>query len=164
MEELLALLQGGLHSRESVQDILSVNQETAKHGIVFTPRQAAALMNARDRALHASGRLELYGGVMKKLILAFIGSPYFERDLQEETLCALIETFYLLKSETFDALSDDELIAAMRELFDGACRGCIELMQDAAYEQLVRRAHGAVHAGDEEGEEQNDGWGYDFNE
>ena len=158
MDELISLFQSGLPDRESAADILSVNRQTAVHGLVFTPAQAASLVAARERALSSAGRLELNGGVIKKLILAFCASPYFDVELAEEILCPLLETFYLLKNETFDALSDDALIAFMRELFDGACKGCMELMQDAAFEQLIRRAHGA-DAG--EGEEQDESFGED---
>ncbi len=155
MDELISLFQSGLPSRESAADILSVNRQTARHGLVFTPRQAASLVAARERALSATGRLELAGGVIKKLILAFCDSPYFDAELAEETLCPLLETFYQLKNETFDAFSDDTLIAVLRELFDGACKGCMDVLQDAAFEQLIRRAHGANDCKEEE-EEQYD--------
>ena len=152
VEELLSLFHGGLHSRESAMDILSLNHITVERGLVLTPMTATSLIKARDKALVAAGRLEMYGGVMKKLIRAFYDSPYFDIGLAEETFCELIETFYLLKSETFDTLSDDSLVHVMRELFDNPCHGCMQALYDAAFDQLIRRTHGA-EVEKEEGEQ-----------
>lgn len=155
VEDLLSLFHSGLHSRESAADILSLNQLTAAQGLLLTPMMASSLIKARDKALIAAGRLEMYGGVMKKLILAFCDSPFFDLSLAEETFCELIETFYLLKSETFDMLSDDALVHAMRELFD-TCHGCIQTLKDAAFDQLIRRAHGVELEKEEGGQADED--------
>ncbi len=76
MDDLLALMNGSPMRRESVSDILGVNDITAQTGLVFTPRQAIALLHARDLALSDSGRLELGSGIVKKMILAFYESPF----------------------------------------------------------------------------------------
>lgn len=156
MEKLLSLIHSEMHSRESAMDILSLNQITAAQGLMITPLMAASLMQAREKALEAAGRLEMYGGVMKKLILGFYDSPYFDVSLAEETFCELIEIFYFLKSETCDTLCDNALIQILREIFDNPCRGSMQALQDAAFDHLVRRAHGA-HLYHEEGAQADEG-------
>ncbi len=153
MDDLLALVHSAVIRRENVADILGVNDTTSQAGLVFSPGQAAALLEARDLALAGSGRLELGTGVVKKLILAFYDSPFFFRERAVDTLESLTDTFYQLKNETFDTLSDDELIRFLREHFDGECQGSLTMLRDAAFEQLVRQAHGAARE-----DEREDGW------
>ena len=157
MDELLVLFRGSALSRETVSDILEVNETTAQTGLVFSPRQAAALLQARDRALSGSGRLELGGGMLKKLIMAFYDSPFFENGQAVDTLESLLEIFYQMKNETFDTLGDDELIVFLKDRYDGECRGSLELLRDAAFSHLSRVIHGAAgNDGETEEEEETD--------
>ena len=157
MDELLVLFRGSALSRETVSDILEVNETTSQTGLVFSPRQAAALLQARDRALSGSGRLELGGGMLKKLIMAFYDSPFFENGQAVDTLESLLEIFYQMKNETFDTLGDDELIVFLKDRYDGECRGSLELLRDAAFSHLSRVIHGATgNDGETEEEEETD--------
>ena len=153
MDDLLALFQCSLLKRENVSDILAVNGTTAQAGLVFSPGQAVALLKARGQALHDSGRLELKGGIVKKLILAFYDSPFFLKEQAVDTLEALLDVFYHLKNETFDSLGDDELIGFLRERFDGECQGSLERLRDEAFDGLARKIHGAAR---EDGSREND--------
>jgi hypothetical protein len=154
MDDLIKLFQGSLIRRESVSDILGVNSTTAQTGLIFSPSQAAVILQARDRALSDNGRLELGSGMVKKLILAFYDSPFFQNVQAVDTLESLLEIFYYMKNETFDTIGDDELIAFLRERFDGECRGSLELLRDDAIRHLARVIHGAVR---EDGEAEDDG-------
>ena len=143
INHLLALFQGSLIRRESVSDILDVNEATAQTGLIFTPQQAVTLLQARDDALSDSGRLELGSGMVKRLILAFSESPFFQNGQAVDILSELMDLFYHLKNETFDLLSDSELLCFLRELYDGECRGSLALLRDAAINRLARVIHGA---------------------
>lgn len=158
MDDLMMLFQGSLIRRESVSDILSVNSTTVQTGLVFTPRQALALLQARDRALMDSGRMEFGSGIVKKLILAFYDSLFFQNGQAVDTLESLLEIFYHMKNETFDTLCDDELIDFLRERFDGECQGSMDLLRDDAFRHLARVAHGAAM---EEGEAEENEEGKD---
>jgi hypothetical protein len=155
MDDLMVLILGPLTERGSVSDILKVNETTAQTGLVFTPNQALALLQARSQALADSGRMELGSGILQKMILAFYDSPFFQNGQAVDTLESLMEIFYQMKNETFDTLADDELIAFLRNRFDGECRGSMELMRDAAFNHLARAAHGAFR-GDGEAEDANE--------
>lgn len=158
MDDLMMLFKGTALRRESISDILKVNGTTAQTGLVLSPRQAAALLQARDRALEGSGRLELGGGMVKKLILAFYDSPFFQNGQALDMLESLLEIFYHMKNDTFDTLGDDELIVFLRNRFDGECRGSMELLRDSAFNHLSRVTHGAAFGDGEtvEGEEEAD--------
>lgn len=106
----------------AVNSILSCNEETCQYGLVLTVEQAHALVLSRNQSLKASGRIELGGGVIEKLIQSFAGSPYITPENYEETLHRLIDIFYSFKSDTWEAVSDDQLIEFMKDAFDGSCR------------------------------------------
>lgn len=113
----------------AVNSILSCNEETYQYGLLLTVEQAHALVLSRNQSLKASGRIELGGGVIEKLIQSFAGSPYITPENYEETLHRLIDIFYSFKSDTWESVSDDQLIEFMKDAFDGSCRGCLELLE-----------------------------------
>jgi hypothetical protein len=155
----MTLFQGAVIRRESVSEILGVNGTTSPKGLVFTPKQAMALLAARDRALLDSGRLELGSGIVKKMILAFYDSSYFQNEQAVDTLESLLEIFYQMKNETFDTLGDDDLIAFLRRRYDRECQGSLELLRDEAFRHLLRITHGAVCE-----EEEDEEYGEDADE
>lgn len=125
----------------AVNSILSCNEETCQYGLVLTVEQAHALVLSRNQSLKASGRIELGGGVIEKLIQSFAGSPYITPKNYEETLHRLIDIFYSFKSDTWEAVSDDQLIEFMKEAFDGSCRGCLELLEAREMARLSSHIH-----------------------
>jgi hypothetical protein len=143
MSNLSVLQPNTFLRREAATDILRVNRATASAGLILSQSQAAALVSARDRALTGTGRVELGSGVVEKLILAFYDSPFFQPDQAVETFDGLLEIFYYLKNETFDTIGDKDLIAFLREHFDGECKGSLELLQGVPLDRLARRIHGA---------------------
>ena len=87
-----------------------------------------------------SGRVEFEGGILPKLIGAFCDSPYAETETWAETLAALQEAFYFFKSEAEDRLTDDELIAFMKSVFNGRAQGSAEYLTGTSLEALCRYA------------------------
>lgn len=127
----------------AVNSILSCNEETCQYGLILTPEQAQALVLSRNQSLKASGRIELGGGVIEKLIHSFAGSPYINAGNYEETLHCLIDIFYSFKSDTWETVSDNQLIEFMKNAFDGSCRGSLELLE--AREMTLLSSH--IHSG-----------------
>ncbi len=124
-------------SQATVRELLECNAITHRYGLALTAADAQALAETHAAALKASGRVDFTGDLLKKLIVAFCDSPWLDRHNYVETLHALTETFYYFKNETLDALGDDELIACMKDFFDGSCRGAIDLLQRRELEQLA---------------------------
>lgn len=129
---------GALRQKESVAELLKLNSVTAPFGLALTEEQAIALSQNREAALRQTARLEFGGGILSKLVLAFRDSPYLPGDDPIEILSELTELFYEYKNETLDALTDDELLTAMKTAFDGPCHGSTELLAGKSLEALAR--------------------------
>lgn len=103
---------------------------SARAGLPLSAQQAEALFAHQERTLLDLGRVDFSGGILPKLMAAFADSPYVLTEGWPDTLAALTELFYAFKSETRDAMADDNLLLAMRRLFDGACGGSAEALAD----------------------------------
>lgn len=128
----LVAINGPLIERQTADRILACNEEIGKYGLVLTEQQALALAQTRTRALKESKRIELNGGIVDKLILAFCDSQYIQRDTYEDTLHELINLFYELKNNTWDTVSDDEIIGFMKDAFNTRCHGSLEQLSGEA--------------------------------
>lgn len=145
--------------KQATEEVLQCNEETSRYGLTLTPEQAAALVETRFQALQKTGRIEFGGGVIDKIIHAFGDSPYINGENYEETLHDLIEIFYEYKNETFERISDDDLIQWMRTSFNGNCHGSVELLAGRELAQLGKKLRAGYtlkeikRAGEEEGED-----------
>lgn len=116
--------------------LLQLNTVTERYGLTLKETDIARLNETRFQALSDSGRMEFGAGVLPKIVYAFCDSPYLTRDTYVETLSALTAAFYHFKGEAMERLSDDELVAAMKDAFDGPCQGSMELLSGTALENL----------------------------
>lgn len=114
------------------------NRMTEPYGLVLTQSQMERLTARRREVLRAVGRVEFGEGVLPRLILAFRDSPYLEQHDYEEQLDGLQELFYRLKNECGEGLTDDELIGAMKRLYDGPAGGSLEFLAGVPADDLRR--------------------------
>lgn len=128
----LVTINSYLMESQAADKILSCNEEISKYGLVLTKEQAMALAKTRTDALKENKRIELNGGIVHKLILAFCDSSYIEENSFEDILHELINLFYNLKNNTWDTISDDELIEFMKNSFNNCCQGSLELLYSEA--------------------------------
>lgn len=128
----LVAMNSSLMERQAVDKLLACNEEIGKYGLALTEQQALTLIQMRTDALKETKRIELNGGVVDKLILAFCDSPYIEKDTCEGILHELISLFYESKNNTWDTVSDDDMIEFMKEAFNGRCHGSLELLSGEA--------------------------------
>lgn len=132
--------------------ILSRNAATAKHGIVLTESQAAAIAASQTAALKKAGRIEFGFGIADKAISLFADSPYIIPDEYEQTISDLISLFYTFRNEADGMLSDDELLNFMKNSFDGRCAGSLELLAQQVSEfSRHLRSGGAPETFEKEG-------------
>lgn len=124
----LISLSSGVMQKQAVRDILRCNERSEQYGLVLTPEQAKELAETRDTSLRENGRIEFGAGVVDKIINAFCDSPYLMKENYVETLHELVELFYYYKTEAEDRITDDDLIAFMKEAFNGECAGSLELL------------------------------------
>ena len=113
------------------------NALTEKYGLALTGAQMERLAAGRSRALLAAGRVEFGPGILPKLVLAFRDSPYLEQYCYEETLADLQDLFYQLKNQCGEGLADDELIGAMKLLYDGPAGGESDFLAGVPAEVLT---------------------------
>jgi hypothetical protein len=95
------------------------------------------LAKARGRALSDHGRVEFGASAVYRIIYGFCDSPFLQQDEYEATLLELTDAFYYFKNECGDQLTDDELIAAMRNRYD-AYDGSTEAVIGTSLESLCR--------------------------
>ena len=128
----LVAIGSSLMERQAIDKILACNEKIEKYGLALTEQQALALVQTRTNALKEHKRIELNGGIVDKLILAFYDSPYIEKDVYEDILHDLINLFYDLKNNTWDIISDDDVIEFMKNSFNNCCHGSLELLAGEA--------------------------------
>lgn len=126
-------------AKKVVAEVLECNEITKRYGITITEQDAKSLVQTRIQALENAGRVEFAGGALPAIINAFADSPYLEDDTYLDTLHLLVETFYEYKTETLDAIDDDELIAQMRRHFDTTCQGSAEWLREDVLSAISRR-------------------------
>lgn len=138
MEELVTYLGPGT-AADARRELAACNAACSRFGLILTPRELEELAEARQQALTATGRVEFGGGILPKLAAAFCGSPYLNAEDYAATLAELQEAFYYFKNESRDALSDDELLRRMAELYDGPAGGSMDYLCSTALPALCRR-------------------------
>lgn len=119
-------------------ELLETNHKASKYGLILTPEEIKNMRVVRNQALHNYGRVELGIEVSKALAEVFCTSPYINDKNYASTLNELHEIFYYLKNETEDKISDFELIEIMKDCFDNACRGSLELLKSKLEEFAER--------------------------
>lgn len=139
MENLLAAPgpMEALSNRLAQEEILSLNEKSEQFGLSLTEADAAALVQTRSEALAETGRIEIGGATVAKLIDAFCDSAWINRKDYAATLHELTELFYTAKNETEDQVSDDELIDFLKDCFERRCGGSLELLAGRELEKLA---------------------------
>ncbi len=126
------------------RELPACNRIAAQYGLVLTPQQLQTLTERRFAALRRTGRIEFSGGILKALIDAFCDSSYLAPDHYVQTLIALQDLFYTFKSDCRERLSDEELLAAMRLLWEKRAQGSLEYLAGATPEELADAAQGIL--------------------
>ncbi len=131
--------------------VLETNHFTQKYGLALGKEDAALLAQERADMLRAQRRVEFGPGILPKIIYAFCDSSYIYQDNYRESLARLQEIFFQYKNEMMDELSDDELLAFMREQFDQVCCGDFGYLEGTCLE-IFAQAVRAGYSGYEETE------------
>lgn len=142
---------GYLNGQEGWIKLYEANEYTEKFGLSLTKDMALKLMERRNEALRNEGRVEFGTGILTKLIYAFCDSDYVNAGEWDEILGRLTEIFYLYKNEMNDEITDDELIAFMRQQYDEVCCGDLDYLEGTClnlFAQAIRAGYrGYVNSG-----------------
>jgi hypothetical protein len=134
--------------RAAATELESCNQVIGRHGIALSQQDIQALVVGRLDALQDSERVEFGGGVAKDLVLAFASSAYMSQESFVETVLELQDLFYEFKNESLEQITDDELIATMRSLFDDVAFGDIRRLVEALLDGLGRHVREVANGDD----------------
>jgi len=132
----------------AARELESINQLIGHHGLSLSIQDVRALVVGRAEALQVTERVEFGGGVAKDLVLAFASSPHVSQTTFVGTILELQELFYEVKNESLEQVTDDELIAKMRSLFDDYAKGDLDLLGEALLEGLARHVREEAVGGD----------------
>lgn len=128
-----------LQTVQAKEELQKCNQISEKFGLSLSEEQMQLVIQNRFEVLKSTGRIEFGTGVVEKLVYEFCDSPYIEQEEYADVLMELQELFYLLKKETLEQLTDDELISAMGLVFD-ASGGSLEHLRGINREILYQIA------------------------
>ncbi|MGM9942254.1 MAG: DUF6323 family protein [Bulleidia sp.] len=135
--------QTGADIPERVSSILSCNQHLNRYGLSLSLQQALILVQGCQASIQESRRIEFHEGITAELIRVFSDSPYLSQSELMDTILELTDLFYTLKNDTCDQIGDQELIAFMKDAFDGECHGVMELLVQKGME-LSESVHEAL--------------------
>lgn len=138
----LTIMDAILSRQQNIEEILAFNNQSAQYGLTMTTQQAIALTESCKDSLKRNRRIELNGNIIIRLISSFCDSPYISQQDYEETLHELIDLFYDFKNDTWDMITDNELIEFMKEAFNSNCCGSCEMLA----EELMRLSQ-HIHEG-----------------
>ena len=141
--EILALAglagPGNPDERQVVNSLAAVNRKAAARGLLaLREEEITALAQRRGEVLRDTGRVEFGSGILPKLVFAFCDSPHISPDGFAAAIDELMACFYHFKNETAETVGDDELLAFMKEHFDGDCQGSVEYLAGTLLENLAR--------------------------
>ena len=123
-----------------VQELATCNSKTRQSGLLLSEQQMKGLIERRFEALKETRRVEFGRGILPDLIETFCSSPYLSQDTYVETIAWLQDAFYRFKEETDEQVSDDDLIGAMRTLFDDEAHGSQEVFESVSPSRLIALA------------------------
>lgn len=130
------LFQPNIQRETLNQDLVSCNKKSEQYGLSFTYAQIEELAKQRIEVLREVRRVEFGRGQLVELVSAFCSSPYLRKTTYAETMVELQRIFYQLKEESGEQIPDEELIEAMRLLFDTEAHGSLDYFEGVSSDVL----------------------------
>ena len=144
MDEPLYEILASNRDKEELAAVNSCNERIKRQfGLSLTQEEAGALIAAKQESLKTHQRVEFGRGILDKLMFVFCDSQYISRQDYAKTLAGLQDIFYAFKNEAQDRLTDEELLAFMKEQFETVCFGDMEYLEGTC----LARFAAAVRAG-----------------
>lgn len=132
----LTLFSAPLQAAQIRGELQRCNTITQKYGLYLSAADMNLLAQRRQETLRAAGRVEFGGGILQSLTLAFCDSPYLQQRDYAAALDALQSIFYQQKTACREQLTDDELLAALRLVYDEVSRGDLDFLASLDPETL----------------------------
>ena len=124
--------------KKFINSLVDLNAKANNYGLVITEAVAREIAVYRNNALIENERFELSSDAVARLTSAFLETRYINQEDFAVTMGEIINLFYLIKNETENTISDDDLISVMLKVFVETCFGSIEVMQSKGLEKILR--------------------------
>ena len=132
-----------MSKQTQIKQVLDTVSYTEQFGLSLNEEEAELLAEERVLTLKKERRVEFGEGILPKIIYAFCDSSYLVQDNYCDFLMELQEIFYAYKNEMLDEITDDELLAFMREQFEETCFGDLDYLKGTCLDIFAQ----AVRAG-----------------
>lgn len=137
MKDFLSDASNSVVVRQILDEVSEINKRTSEYNLKLSEKDVQVIVEHKATALRNTGRVEFGAGVITKIISEFSDSPYIFQQDYVEKINELVEIFYYYKNETLDQIGDDALIGFMKNCFDNACQGNIELLRHKYLEKVA---------------------------
>ena len=143
MPNYLAVFQSSgiaeIEKRYVARELMLLKDKTAEHGIVLTEKDCIDIAECRYESLRENERIEVGLGATERIIEEFSESGYVSQNNFRETVEGLLECFYMIKSETDDRVSDDDVLEFLKYLFEYEAGGDVSKIYDSvALDEFIR--------------------------
>lgn len=102
-------------------ELLNLNDKSIYYGLSLSQKDTQVIVESRDLSLRDMGRIELGIDITKKIVEFVYKSPYTNREDYLENIVDIQESFYYLKNETLDLISDNDAVDLLAEMYDKFC-------------------------------------------
>lgn len=136
---LMTLFQSDNNAIEKVKsEILDTNVKSAEYGLMLSEQDAQMILTADNDALSEQDRICFGESLAPKIIEKFMQSSYIAPSEYAETIAELIDIFYEVKEESYDLLTDEDIIDVMYNFFENESGGSLEVLRNRDMEELCR--------------------------
>ncbi|MCL1793627.1 MAG: DUF6323 family protein [Oscillospiraceae bacterium] len=126
--------------KKLIAQLVELNAKANNYGLAITESVAREIAVLRREALAEHERFEIKSDAAARLTSAFLETRYIEQQDLAATMGIIMDLFYLIKTETENTISDDDLISEMLDAFqNNPCYGSIEHMQGKGLEKILRK-------------------------
>ncbi len=143
MPDFLTVFKGGMISDVQntyiANQLLALNKTTKQSGIVLTKSDCAEIAQCRGELLVQTERIEVGAGAVSKIIEMFCDSGYVDQRTFKDTVNALLECFYEIKTQTDDNLDDEAVLGFLLYMFENEVGGDVsKICMSTAYDDFIR--------------------------
>lgn len=147
----LPLILSVVPTNEEIEKKLAIyNARTAPFGLTLSKEDLTEIVARQRETLKELQRIEFGSGPLENIITTFCDSPYLSPDSLSDTLGSLQEIFYELKDASNNEIPDDDLIDAMRLIFDTEAHGSLEYFAEIPLDTVKKAIDRANQDNDED--------------
>ena len=135
MSNYLSILEDkqlvAVQNRMVAAQLMKLNDTIAENGVVLSEADCKDIAEFRYETLVESQRIEIGMGIVGRIVTEFSDSGYVDRNNFSQVVEDLLECFYVIKNETEDRASDDQVMEFLHYLFEVSVGGDTSKLYDS---------------------------------